>query len=219
MNLLIDGKSVTLAPWQLEKISREQTRRELEEKASNLLAAWLQDPASLDASLLTLDAVYSPWHVDYLSDRIAARFLRIRRDTVTDAATWKKAIRQELTARKKQFSHLPDNSEQGRWLLRPVDALLQLLWRCQYAQDPVDFCLDESVFGQPKMVYHASFTESDGLLYFHMAGPHSRFMHLLDDGTARTYLYEDFAQAIEELLAEDLQHLGRKLPKYLWVYQ
>lgn len=219
MHILIDGKPVTLAPWQMEKVHQEQTRRELEETASALLEAYLNNSGCPDGPVLSPSAIYAPWHIDYLSDRISARFRRTRRNTVTDAATWRKAIRLELAAWQKQLSGLPEVLPCGPWLLRPVNSLLQLLWRCQYNRDSVDFCLDESISRQPQMLYHVSFTDSDGLLYLHLTSRHSQLMHLLDDGTERTYPYEDLAQAVKELLSEDLRHMGRKLPKYLWVYE
>jgi len=219
MYILIDGKPVTLTPWQLEKACREQTRLHLEEKACALLADYLGDDANVDETTLSPLAIYAPWHIDYLTDQVVAQFLKTRRDTVTDAATWRRAIIRVLKDRQKCLSHLPECSAYGSWLLRPFDALLRLLWRCQYTMDEVEFCLDESVEGELQMPFHVSFSCNDGLLYIHMASPHSRLIHLLDDGTQRQYSFEEFAQAVRELLEEDLQHMGRKFPKFFWVQE
>lgn len=219
MHIIIDGKPVTLTPWQLEKACREQTRLNLEEKASQLLANHLGNSANVDETTPSPMAIHAPWHIDYLSDQVVERFLRSRRDTATDASTWRRAITQVLASRQKSFAQIPEFSEYGPWLLRPFESLLRLMWRCQYTMDEVEFCLDESVEGELQMPFHVSFSCNDGLLYIHMASPHSRLIHLLDDGTQRQYSFEEFAQAVRELLEEDLWHMGRKFPKFFWVHK
>lgn len=206
-----------LTDEQLATACRVHTLRQLEAVAQEKLSAYAEKHTD---ALLHPFAIYAPSHIDYLAYDVAERFLSLRKETVTDNNTWKRAIEKELAARKKlltapvQDCFGPDGDI---WLCRPTQMVLRHAWNSRLNGNDLAFCLERPTSTEPEDLFCFSFLASENAYAVHLQNPKSYLMYNLEPEEVYHPTFEAFCKEVRSLLKESIYLKRKAMPKYLWV--